>query len=75
MIFRGKKIEVRDILKMWVKKGLETGKEKRFFRVKGKDGFEHKIYLSRGLDGVVLCLQRLRRMKKIIMSTYFPFCS
>lgn len=48
MIFRDKKIEVKDILKRWVKEGIGDRERKRFFRVKGKDGFEYKIYFSEG---------------------------
>ena len=43
-----KKIEVLEILKRWVEEGAGDRERKRFFRVKGKDGFEHKIYYSEG---------------------------
>jgi len=43
-----KKIEVLEILKMWTEEGIGDRQRKRFFRVKGKDGFEHKIFYSEG---------------------------
>ena len=48
MIIRDKKIEVKEILKRWVEEGAGDRERKRFFRVKGKDGFEHKIYFREG---------------------------
>jgi hypothetical protein len=48
MIFRDKKIEVKDILNRWVEEGAGDRERKRFFRVKGTDGFEYKIYYSEG---------------------------
>jgi hypothetical protein len=48
MIFRDKKIEIKDILETWIEEGIGDRERKRFFRVKGKDGFEHKIYYSEG---------------------------
>lgn len=43
-IIHGESIEVRKILKMWVEEGYETRERKRFFRVRGSDGYEHTIY-------------------------------
>lgn len=43
-IFQGKKIEVSEILRMWIEEGLEDKVRKRFFKVKGIDGYEYKIY-------------------------------
>ena len=48
MILRDKKIEVKEILKRWVEEGAGDRERKRFFRVKGKDGLEHKIYYREG---------------------------
>ena len=48
MIFRDKKIEIKDILETWIEEGIGDRERKRFFRVKGKDGFEHKIYYREG---------------------------
>jgi hypothetical protein len=48
IIFRDKKIEVRDILKMWVEEGIGDRERKRFFQVKGTDDFEYKIYYCEG---------------------------
>jgi hypothetical protein len=48
MNFRDKKIEIKEILKRWVEEGVGNRERKRFFQVKGKDGFEYKIYCSEG---------------------------
>ena len=44
MIFRGKKIEVKDILKRWTEEGVKDRKRKRVFKVKGSDGMIYTIY-------------------------------
>ncbi len=41
---RGERIEVIEIMKMWLEEDRETKKRKRFFTVKGSDGFIHKIF-------------------------------
>lgn len=43
-IFQGKKIEVSEILLMWIEEGIKDGVRKRFFKVKGIDGYEYEIY-------------------------------
>lgn len=43
-IFRGEEIEILEILSMWLEEGLEDKVRKRFFKVKGNDGYEYKIY-------------------------------
>ncbi len=44
IIFHGKRIEVIQILDMWIEEGLEERTIKRFFKVRGSDGFDYKIY-------------------------------
>ena len=43
-IFQGKKIEVSEILCMWIEEGIKDRVRKRFFKVKGIDGYEYEIY-------------------------------
>lgn len=43
-ILHGEKIEVIEILGMWIEEGFENRVRKRFFEVKGSDGYTHKIY-------------------------------
>ena len=43
-IFQGKKIEVSEILRMWIEEGIKDRVRKRFFKVKGIDGYEYEIY-------------------------------
>jgi len=43
-IFQGKKIEVSEIIRMWIEEGIKDRVRKRFFKVKGIDGFEYEIY-------------------------------
>jgi len=43
-IFEGKKIEVSEIIRMWIEEGIKDRVRKRFFKVKGIDGFEYEIY-------------------------------
>jgi len=44
MIFGDEKIEVAEILKMWVEERLEDRSRKRFFKVKGSNGRTYEIY-------------------------------
>ena len=44
MIFRGKKIEVKDILKRWTEEGVKDRKRKRVFKVKGSDGMIYTVH-------------------------------
>ena len=44
MIFRGKKIEVKDILKRWTKEGVKDKKRKRVFKVKGSNGMIYTVH-------------------------------
>jgi hypothetical protein len=44
MILHNEKIEVAEILNMWIEEGLKDKARKRFFKVKGSDGKTHKIY-------------------------------
>ena len=43
-IFQGKEIKISEILSMWIEESLEDKVRKRFFKVKGIDGYEYKIY-------------------------------
>jgi len=43
-ILYGEKIEVIGILDMWTEEEFKGRGRKRFFRVKGSDGYTHKIY-------------------------------
>jgi hypothetical protein len=43
-IMQGKRIEVIAILSMWIEENAKNKKRKRFFRVRGSDGYEYKIY-------------------------------
>jgi len=44
MIFHSKRIEVIKILERWIGEGLEDRIRKRFFKVRGSDGLDHKLY-------------------------------
>jgi hypothetical protein len=37
-------IEIVEILSMWVEEDIKDKKRKRFFRVKGNDGYRYDIY-------------------------------
>jgi len=43
-ILDGERIEVIEILDMWIEEGIEDRARKRFFKVKGDDGYTHLIY-------------------------------
>ncbi len=43
-VLRSERIEVAQILDMWIGEGSEAGSRKRFFKVRGSDGFVHKIF-------------------------------
>jgi hypothetical protein len=45
-MLNGEKIEIARILDMWVEEGVEDRTKKRFFKVKGSDGYTHKIYYN-----------------------------
>ncbi len=45
-VFRNYRIEVIRILDMWIEEGLERGSRKRFFKLKGSDGYVYKIYFG-----------------------------
>jgi len=38
------KIDVVEILDMWIEEGFVNRERKRFFKVKGSDGYTHRIY-------------------------------
>jgi hypothetical protein len=37
-------IEIIEILSMWIEEDIKSKARKRYFRVKGNDGYIHKIY-------------------------------
>jgi hypothetical protein len=43
-IIRGEKIEVSEILSMWIEEQLRNKRRKRVFRVKGIDGYEYRVH-------------------------------
>lgn len=43
-ILHNEKIEIVEILSMWIEEGLKDRMRKRFFKVKGNNGYEYKIY-------------------------------
>jgi len=45
-IFRNEEIEITEIIDLWVEEDVRDGKRRRFFRVKGSDGFIHNIYMD-----------------------------
>ena len=45
-IIHGEKIDIVEILSMWIEEGLEDRIRKRYFKVKGSDGYMHKIYYN-----------------------------
>ena len=45
-ILQNEKIEVVEILDMWIEEGFVNRERKRFFKVKGSDGYTHKIYYT-----------------------------
>jgi len=40
----GEKIEIVEVLKMWIEERLENKGRKRFFKVKGSDGHTHTLF-------------------------------
>lgn len=44
MILRDVRIEVAEILSMWIEEGVEDRARKRFFEIKGNDGKTYRIY-------------------------------
>ncbi len=44
MMFGDGKIEVAEVLKMWVEEGIGDRSRKRFFKVKGANGKAYEIY-------------------------------
>jgi len=45
-ILHGEQIEVAGILNMWIEEGLENKTRKRIFKVRGSDGYMHKLYYA-----------------------------
>ena len=45
-ILQGEKIEIMEILNMWIEEGIEDKTRKRLFEVRGSDGYMHKLYYA-----------------------------
>jgi hypothetical protein len=43
-ILNDKKIDVIKILNMWIEEDIRSKSRKRFFKVKGSDGYAYRIY-------------------------------
>lgn len=43
-VIDGEKIEVIGILRMWIEEGRENRERKRFFKVKGSDGYIYTLF-------------------------------
>ncbi len=43
-ILQDKEIKISEILSMWIEESLEDKVRKRFFKLKGIDGYGYKIY-------------------------------
>jgi len=43
-ILHNEKIEVIEILRMWIEERLKNGVRRRYFEVKGNDGYKYEIY-------------------------------
>jgi hypothetical protein len=48
-ILHGEKIDVVEILNMWIEDGVEDKIRKRVFKIKGSDGYMHKIYYAENI--------------------------
>lgn len=46
----GEKIEVIEVLKMWIEEGLEDKGRKRFFKVKASDGYFYTLFYDEKLS-------------------------
>ena len=47
-ILHGEKVEVLEIPERWIEEEFKGKGRKRFFRVKGSDGYVHKLYYDEG---------------------------
>lgn len=45
-IFHNEEIEIIEILNMWIEEDIKNKARKRFFNVKGSDGYRYKIYFD-----------------------------
>jgi hypothetical protein len=43
-VLDGEKIEVLSLVRMWIEESYENRKRKRFFMVRGSDGYIHTLY-------------------------------
>jgi hypothetical protein len=43
-VLDGEKIEVLSLVRMWIEESFENRKRKRFFMVRGSDGFTHTLF-------------------------------
>lgn len=55
-ILHNEKIEVLEILSRWIEEDLESKERRRFFKVKGSDGYVHKMYYDEKKRGWFLKL-------------------
>jgi hypothetical protein len=49
LVINNEKISVVHILKMWIEEEFRYGKRRRYFEIKGSDGFRYKIYFDEDL--------------------------
>jgi hypothetical protein len=42
-VLEGEKIGIAEIISRWVEEGIKERKQRRFFRVKGEDGFTYLL--------------------------------
>ncbi len=43
-ILEGERIEVISVIRMWVEEEQKARKRRRFFTVRGSDGYDHTLY-------------------------------
>lgn len=54
-ILHNEKIEVIEIHDMWIEEDLQGMTRRRFFKVRGSDGFIHKIYYDEKTKEWFIC--------------------
>jgi hypothetical protein len=45
-VLDGERIEVLSLVRTWIEESYENRKRKRFFMVRGSDGYTHTLYLD-----------------------------
>ncbi len=48
-VINGEKIEVIEMLGMWIEERQDKSQRKRFFKIKGSDGYIHTLYYNEKL--------------------------